>query len=216
MDELNKRIADENLILKKIVDENKGADKYQLLSELQKQASSISAARRYASLQKIEPACHLIKSELEQGAYKKVLIFGITKDTIETCRSHLYEFKPVTMYPKSSPMKVEKNLNKFLSNDNRAKTRVMICGIKSVPKDLDLSNVSFVFYVEEFYDGVENAMPLLSVANSNQTKTVFVRNFCLNNYADMQAQVAIRDATWDGFNRIAGELPRQTSIEDLF
>lgn len=187
--ELNEVITNELGILNGILSSGHMSD--ELLDTLKAAAKSISTLRRYTALQKLEPACELIASELESGAYLKCVIFAHHRDCILGAMQRLHKFYPVSMYGGTSPSRLERNLKNFQNPKN--KCRVFIGQISAAGTSISLSTANHIFFLEESFVPGDNMQAAMRCGGVNQPNPVFVRTFCLENSIDQRVQDILRN-----------------------
>lgn len=161
--------------------------------QLVAQANSISTLCLYTALQKLEPVCEIIASELESNAYAKCVIFAIHRDVIEALRVNLGRFHPVTLYGGSNPLRTEKNLKKF--QNPKSNCRVFIGNILAAGTSICLDAAHHIFFLEEDWVPGNNAQAAMRCGGPNQKETVHVRNFCLPNSVDTRKQALLAEKT---------------------
>ncbi len=135
-------------------------------------ADSVSTLRRFNGLQKVQPVADIVTQELEAGAYKKIVIFGIHRDVIEGLRVRLSKFGAVTLYGGTSPSQRQRNIDKFMTNKN---TRVFIGNIRAAGIAITLTSADQVLMIEQSWVVSENAQAIMRVHRRGQLHTVFVR-----------------------------------------
>jgi len=193
--ELNATIEAELGIVNGILDGGAGASgkefSHEVLETLKAQAKSISTLRRYTALQKLEPACELIREELEANAYRKCVIFAHHRDCIVGAAQYLYKFYPVCMYGGTSPARLEKNLKNF--QNPKHKTRVFIGQISAAGTSISLSAANHIFFLEESFVPGDNMQAAQRCGGVNQPNPIFVRTFCLENSVDQRVQTILRE-----------------------
>lgn len=162
-----------------------------VLEQLKAASKSISTLRRYIALQKLEPACELIASELESNAYRKCVIFAHHRDCILGASRLLHRFSPVTMYGGTNPKTLERYLKNFQNPDHR--TRVFIGQISAAGTSISLSAAHHIFFLEESFTPEDNTQAAMRCGGVNQPNPIFVRNFCLENSYDYRLQNILRN-----------------------
>lgn len=166
---------------------------HELLETLKAEAKSISTLRKYTALQKLEPACELIASELESNAYRKCVIFAHHRDLINGAARILHKFGPVTLYGGTKPSSVARNLKNFQNPNHR--TRVFIGQISAAGTSISLSAANHIFFLEESFTPEDNAQAAMRCGGVNQPNPIFVRTFCLENSYDYRLQNILRQKT---------------------
>jgi len=187
-DELNEIIEKELGIMEGILKDKTMSP--QLMETLKAQSKSISTLRKYTALQKLDPACELIASELEANAYNKCVIFAHHRDCILGAMQRLHKFHPVSMYGGTSPVRLERNLKHF--QNPKHKVRVFIGQISAAGTSISLSAANHIFFLEESFVPDDNTQAAFRCGGVNQPNPVFVRTFCLENSYDRRLQDIIR------------------------
>lgn len=144
-------------------------------------ATSVSTLRRYTGCQKIEPVVELIRSELEAGAYEKLVIFAIHQDVIEGLRVKLKDFRPVTLYGRTPPHKRQRRIDKFQKNP---KCKIFIGNILAAGTAITLTAAHNVIFVEQDWVPGNNAQAAMRCHRIGQTKPVNVRFVAIDNTID--------------------------------
>lgn len=214
--ELDAKVIEEFGILDSIIKqgEKNGYASEQFLEIIKSQAKGISTLRRYNALQKLDGACDLIRSELEDKAYHKCVIFAIHKDAIEGARLRLKDFSPVTLYGKSNPYKAEENIKQF--QNPKSKVRVFIGNILAAGTSISLDVANHIFFLEEDWVPGNNAQAAMRCGGMRQKNPIFVRNFCLNNSIDRRVQEILRDKMRDLSLLFDSEGAKNEKLLDLF
>ncbi|UOF83060.1 chromatin remodeling complex ATPase-like protein [Caudoviricetes sp.] len=139
---------------------------------------SVSTLRRYMGVQKVEAVEQLVKSELENKAYKKVVIFGIHRDVINGLRERLKSFGAVTLYGGSPPEARQKAIDDF---QTKARCKVFIGNIQACGTAITLTAGHHVIFVEQSWVPGDNAQATMRCHRIGQQNTVFVRFVALAN-----------------------------------
>lgn len=167
----------------------KEVDKIQAVAAI---SDSVSTLRRYIGLQKCRDAIELISSELEANAYKKIVIFAIHRDVIETLRSGLREFGVVTLYGGTDPEKRQKNIDRFQRDD---KVRVFIGNIHAAGTAITLTAAHNVTFVEQDWVPGNNAQAIMRCHRIGQTEHVKVRFIVLDGTLDAKIGFILKRKT---------------------
>jgi SWI/SNF-related matrix-associated actin-dependent regulator of chromatin subfamily A-like protein 1 len=142
------------------------------MEHLEALAQSVSTLRRYSGLQKVEPVADLIKEELLNKSYKKIVVFAIHRDVIEGLRSRLKDFGAVTLYGGTPPEKRQKHIDSFQRD---AETKVFIGQIQAAGTALTLTAASNVLFVEQDWVPGNNSQAAMRCHRIGQQLPVFVR-----------------------------------------
>jgi SWI/SNF-related matrix-associated actin-dependent regulator 1 of chromatin subfamily A len=132
-----------------------------------------STLRRYMGLQKVPPLVDLVISELEAGAYNKLVIFAMHKAVIEELRFRLRDYGAVTLYGGTAPAARQKNIDKFQDPDSNC--RVFIGQVHAAGTAISLTAAHHVLFAE--YDWVpgNNAQAMMRCHRIGQGLPVNVR-----------------------------------------
>lgn len=155
-------------------------------------SDSISTLRRYIGLQKCRDAVELIKGELESNAYKKIVIFAVHRDVIETMRVGLRDFGAVVLYGGTDPETRQKNIDKFQNNE---KCRVFIGNIMAAGTAITLTAAHHVTFVEQDWVPGNNAQAIMRCHRIGQTNTVQVRFLVLDGTLDAKIGFILKRKT---------------------
>lgn len=144
-------------------------------------AKSVSTLRRYTGLQKIKATLDLVKEELTNKAYEKVVIFAIHRDVIKSLREGLTDFNAVTIYGNTLPETRQKNIDNF---QNNPKFKVLIGNIGAAGIAITLTAAHNVIMCESSFCPSANAQAIMRCHRIGQTKPVFVRFLGLRDSID--------------------------------
>lgn len=137
-------------------------------------ATSMTTLRRYISLAKLPKFVETIKEELDAGAYEKIVIFAIFKDTIELCREALRKYGAVTLYGGTPPDKRQRHIDRF---QNDPTCQVFIANIAAAGTAITLTAANQVAFIEADWVPANNAQAAMRVHRIGQEKKVRVRFF---------------------------------------
>ena len=143
-----------------------------LMERLRITGGMVPKYRRYIGMQKIQGVADLVASELEVGAYDKIVLFAHHRTVIEGLRFALRKFNPVTLYGATPTLKREANL---LSFREEARCKVFIGHIQAAGVAVNLTVAHNVIVVEPDYVPGVNAQAIMRCHRIGQTKPVFVR-----------------------------------------
>jgi len=155
---------------------------------------SLSELRQYTGLAKVPALVELISSELEAGAYEKLVIFACHKSVIESLRDGLRKYKAVTLYGGTPPMKRQENIDKFRTNP---KCRVFIGNIQACGTAISLTSAHNALFVECDWTPANNAQAAMRIHRIGQDKPVRIRYASLANSTDERVMDALRRKTRD-------------------
>ena len=144
------------------------------LKAMEGMAKSVSTLRRYIGLQKTFPYMEIVKDELANKAYDKLVIYCLHRDVIETLRTGLKDFGPVTLYGGTPAEKRQQNIDRFVK---RASCRVFIGNILAAGTGIDgfqtvCNNVDLL---EQDWVPGNNAQAVMRLHRIGQEKPVMCR-----------------------------------------
>jgi len=166
------------------------ADEY-LLNVVAALSPSISSLRRYHGLKKAHTCSDLIASELEDGAYKKIIIFAVHNDVIEVTRQRLTEFNPVKIVGGTSPAARQQAIDRFQRDSD---CRVFIGNIGAAGTAITLTAAHNVAFIEKDYVPGNNAQAAGRAHRIGQRHPVTVKFFCLPGFDEMLTNILARKA----------------------
>lgn len=155
---------------------------------------STGGSRRFTGLQKVPPVVELVKHELLEGHYQKIVLFAWHRDVIEFLRISLREFNPVTLYGGQLLTKKDQNIHHFQTKPN---VRVMIANIQAAGVAIDLTAASEVAFVEASYVPSDNAQAVMRVHRFPQKQPVRCRFFAKEGSIDQTVMQILRRKTKD-------------------
>ncbi len=192
----------------------------QAMSALEGAAKSIMTLRRYTSLQKIEPVIDLLSEELDSGAYRKIVIFAIHRDTIISLQERLSKkYGAVLVFGGSKPTRVTDRIAAF-QNPN-SKCRVFIAQIHAAGTSLTLTAADQVLFIDQDFVPGNNAQAAARCHRIGQTRPVTVRFVSLANSIDQHISAMLKRKTEEIrvlANGAIGRTPKkpvQTENKDL-
>lgn len=192
-DELKNEIARQAELLRAVYD-NMNPEVNDKLATMGAIQDSVSTLRRYVGLQKCQAAIDLIAGELTANAYKKIVIFAIHRDVIETMRLGLRKFGAVVLYGQTDPAKRQRNIDKF---QNNPKCRVFIGNIHAAGTAITLTASSNVTFVEQDWVPGNNAQAIMRCHRIGQTEHVKVRFIVLDGTLDAKIGFILKRKTQD-------------------
>lgn len=166
-----------------------GADSMKVLEGLDNKVKSL---RRWIGLQKVPKTLELIKSELEAGAYDKIVIFAVHKAVLEELRDGLAKFGAVLIYGGTPPEKRENHIRKF-QNDKRC--RVFLGNVQAAGTAITLTAAHQVAVVEADWTPANNQQAVMRVHRIGQTKPVSVRFIGMAGSIDERIQRVLKVKT---------------------
>jgi len=120
--ELHREVEAQNALLRGLP-----KDSDDVIDRLRQLAPSAGTLRKYIGLSKLPGYLAIIRPELRERRYDKLVIGAWHADVIEALQRELREFNPVTMYGGTPADKRQTRIDKFKSNRT---CRVMICQVK--------------------------------------------------------------------------------------
>lgn len=155
---------------------------------------STGASRRFTGLQKVPKIVELVRMELLEGHYQKIVLFAWHRDVIECLRMSLREFHPVTLYGGQLLTKKDTNINAFQTKPH---VRVMIANIQAAGVAIDLTAATEVVFVEASYVPSDNAQAVMRVHRFPQKQPVRCRFFAKDGSIDYTVMQILRRKTKD-------------------
>lgn len=154
-----------------------------LLAVLSLMSQSISSLRRYHGLTKIRPVAEMVRQELQAKEYKKIIIFGIHTDVLETLeRSFLQsKFKVLLITGQTHPKKRFEMQNQFQDDPE---TQIIIGNIQAAGTNLTLTAASQVLFIEQDWVPGNNKQAADRAHRFGQKETVTVRHIAIKDSID--------------------------------
>jgi SNF2 family DNA or RNA helicase len=151
---------------------------------LEAMAQSISTLRKYVGIQKAVQVLDLVKNELENRAYKKIVIFAIHKSVIEYLHYHLKKYDALTLYGGTPEKKRQRHISSF--QDPKSKYRVLICNVNAGGIGINLTNCTEVLMLETSFTPSVNFQAIKRCHRIGQTNKVRVRFVSLKDSIDQK------------------------------
>lgn len=164
----------------------------ELLGVLEIVAGSVSTLRRYCGYAKVAGVANLIEEELKGNAYKKIVIFAIHKDVIESLKYALRKFFPIVVTGSTPTSQRGVLVEKF---QNLSKHRVFIGNIKAAGTGLTLTAANQVAFVEQEWTPGDNVQAAMRCHRIGQKFPVTIRTFGLVNSIDEKISAALSRKT---------------------
>ncbi len=189
--ELKAELERQSALLTSVFDHTKPKteDKLQCVAAI---SDSVSTLRRYIGLQKCRDAIEIIKGELEAGAYKKIVIFAIHRDVIETMRLGLRDFGAVVLFGQTAPETRQRNIDRF---QNNPKCRVFIGNIHAAGTAITLTAAHNVTFIEQDWVPGANAQAVMRCHRIGQENPVKVRFVVLDGTLDAKIAFIVKRKT---------------------
>lgn len=160
---------------------------------LESHALSMTTLRRYTGMRKALSSASLIKEELKDGAYEKIIVFAWHKKVIELLAQELKEFNPVVMMG-GAGHEARANAEKRFQHDPEC--RVFLGNIMAAGTAITLTAASQVFFVEMDFVPANNAQAADRAHRIGQTKGVLARYAYLAGSIDEQiSEILVRKQT---------------------
>lgn len=166
-----------------------------LLSTLSLLSQSVSALRRYHGLKKVTPTGYLISNELQEGQYKKIIIFGIHTDVLCALRRFFLNegFKVILVTGKTSSENRFKAQKRFQKSSILRSKRgsmgmeeypIFIGNIQAAGVNLTLTAATQVVFIEQDWVPGNNKQAADRAHRIGQKETVNVRHICIKDSID--------------------------------
>ena len=163
-----------------------------LLSTLSLLSQSVSALRRYHGLKKVTATSHLISSELQEGQYKKIIIFGIHTDVLLTLKK-LFTQEKLRSILITGKMSSEDRFKaqKLFQDDPYNKYPICIGNIHAAGVNLTLTAATQVVFIEQDWVPGNNKQAADRAHRIGQNMTVNVRHMCIKDSIDEKITAAL-------------------------
>ncbi len=186
---LKEKLRSEYERLQYNLDFYKPATDFELLRVLEVMAQSIATLRRITGLQKVQSICDLIKSELRDHAYEKIVIFAVHRDVITTLEKELKEFNPVLIHGGVTGKKRQQAIDSF---QKQKEVRVFIGNIKAAGTAITLTASNQILFAELEWVPGHNNQASMRCSRIGQQKPVFVRFATLPDSVDEKITGVLR------------------------
>ena len=164
------------------------------LEALSIMASSIATLRRYCAMMKVKPIVDLITEELENGAYEKIVIFGIHREAIAGIQEGISKFNCVRIDGSVSPIERQRAIDLF---QNDPSCRAIAANISAAGTNISLTASSQMLLLEQDWVPGNNAQAIARCARIGQKNSVYVRVASLQNTVDERVQSILLSKTMD-------------------
>lgn len=159
------------------IDDNK------LLNVLTLMSQSVSSLRRYHGLKKVRPVADIITQELKAQEYKKIVIFGIHKDVLETLtRIFIANGFGIVMATGKHTDRQKFEAQEQFQNDKDIS--IFVGNIQAAGTNLTLHAADQISFIEQSWVPGENKQAADRLHRMGQKETVSARHFCINNSVD--------------------------------
>ena len=153
-----------------------------LIETLKATAKSISTLRKFTALQKVEATVELIKEELENKAYEKIVIFCVHRAAVMALAEGLKDFHPVIVIGGS--LNKDECVQKF--QDPNSNCKVFIGNINAAGTSISLDAANQIVFLEQSWVPGDNAQAAMRCGGVRQKKPIFVRTINLPNSVDQK------------------------------
>ena len=164
----------------------------QLSFVLDRIGSSVAVLRRYVGLQKVSDVAQMVKTELTDNAYEKIVIFAVHTDVIAHLKSELEAFGAVVVNGKTPQGDRQKAIDSF-QNDKAC--RVFIGNIQAAGTAITLTAAHQVLFVEKTWTPGDIAQAIDRVNRRGQTMPVTVRSAVLADSLDEKVDAVLMRKT---------------------
>jgi SNF2 family DNA or RNA helicase len=176
--QLKAQMSSDDAFLLKLLKEAEPAQRIEILKAM---AKSVSTLRMYSACQKVQPIADMVGTELDDFAYKKIVIFAHHQGLIEGLRQKLKRHHPLTLYGGTPDEKRAENIRKFQTED---KYRVFIGNIKACGTAVTLTAADEALFAEQSWVPADNAQAAMRVHRIGQHRPVRVRTVSIYNSVD--------------------------------
>lgn len=152
-----------------------------VLSTLEFFAQSLSSLRRYHGLKKVRATCDLIRQEIEQGQYKKLIVFGIHTDVLKLMQKSLGDLGTVMIIGETSDKHRDDAVTSFQEDD---KVKIFLGNIKAAGTAITLTAASQEIFIEDDWVPGNNQQAADRAHRYGQTNTVFARHIAIKDSLD--------------------------------
>lgn len=166
-----------------------GADGVRILESLDTRLKNL---RKYVGLQKVPKLIEMVKEELDNEAYGKIVIFGVHRCVVEEMRNGLREYGAVLIYGGTPPDKRDRFVKKF-QEDPRC--RVFVGNVLAAGTAITLTAAHQVLFAEADWVPANNQQAAMRCHRIGQTKPVTVRFAGLADSVDERIQAALKRKT---------------------
>ena len=184
------KLAFERDMMEKIITEveqeqssSEGGHKFQEIGTYEALGRATRNFYRYTGLQKLDAIAELVSSELDNNAYKKLVIFCVHRDVVVGLQERLAKYKPLTIYGMTPQDKRQSNLERFKKD---ADNKILICNIMAAGTAITLTNAHQVLFAEMSYVPGDNAQAMMRCHRIGQKNPVTVRFVALEDSIDQK------------------------------
>ena len=157
-------------------------------------SQSSTTLRRIIGLRKVKPVAAMIKQELKDKEYAKIIIFGVHTDVLKNLKEELKEFNPMIIIGSTDSRGRKLAVNKF---GQHKKNTVFIGNVKAAGMSIDLSIADQVLFIEKSWVPGDNDQAADRCAGPNQTNPVCVRSVMTNYLLDTRVGEVLKNKIED-------------------
>lgn len=162
------------------------------LGAIEALSRSVSTLRRYNGLQKVPKLLEILKWELKNGDYKKLVIFCIHMDVMEELRKGLHEWCPVVLHGGQNDRLKQQAIDDFQKKPHK---QVFIGNIMAAGTSINLTVANTVVFAELDWVPGNNAQAMMRVHRYGQKKPVYVRMCSIADSIDERVNHILRRKT---------------------
>jgi len=133
---------------------------------------ALASLRRMTGAAKAKVIAEMVKSELQDAAYEKVILFGYHVEVLATMYQALMDFNPVVVSGKTSPRDRQFAIDEFQKNKN---CKVFIGQIQACGTAITLHAANQVIFAEASWTPSDNSQAAKRAHRIGQKKPVMVR-----------------------------------------
>jgi SWI/SNF-related matrix-associated actin-dependent regulator 1 of chromatin subfamily A len=158
---------------------------------LEAMAKSVSTLRVLTGWQKVPEVLKLVKRELTDGEYDKIVIFAVHKIVVEQLREGFKKLKehPVHIWGNTPPAVRDHRVKRF---QNDPSCRIFIGNIQAAGTAITLTAAHQVLFVEQSWTPGDNIQAAMRCHRIGQTRPVLVRTVGLENSIDARVTDLLR------------------------
>lgn len=143
-----------------------------MLDVLTNMSASVSSVKRIMSLAKVEPVTKLIKEELDEGNYKKIVIFASHTETIKQLEANLKAYGAVSVYGEVPTEERQRIVERF---QNLPECKVFIGNIQAAGTNITLTAANEMIFIEQDWVVGNNVQAIARCDRLGQENLVNVR-----------------------------------------
>jgi SNF2 family DNA or RNA helicase len=156
--------------------------------------NSVATLRRMTGLLKVKPVAEMVKTELSQNEYDKIIIFAVHQEVVESLHRELAEFGAVVIYGKTPAKQRQENIDRFQGQQD---CRVFIGNIAAAGTAITLTSANQVLFIEQSWTPADNAQAVCRAHRRGQERPVFVRCIGIADSIDEKITSVLRRKTQD-------------------